>query len=124
MQGIEVVRAGTLRAGSSTSGILREKAFDSGSAVFSKSTVAAGAVSNWHHHGARELYGYVVSGKLVLEHGKAGSEILEVRPGDFFHISPGLVHRDVNPGGGEPAVIVNLLLGEGEPVVNVDSPPT
>ena len=122
MQGIEVVRAGTLRAGSATSGILREKAFDSGSAVFSKSTVAPKAVSSWHHHGAHDLYGYVVSGRLVLEHGKAGGESTEVRRGDFFHIGPRTVHRDVNPSRKEPAVIVNLLLGAGEPVVNVDSP--
>ena len=123
MEGIDVVRVGTLATGSTTVGILREKAFDSGSVVFSKSTVAGGTVSNWHHHGARDLYGYVVSGRLVLEQGKAGQESVEVRQGDFFHIHPGLVHRDVNPARTEPAVIVNLLLGEGEPVVNVEAPP-
>ena len=123
MGGIEVVRAGTLTTGSTTVGILREKAFESGSVVFSKSTVAGGTVSNWHHHGGRDLYGYVVSGRLVLEQGKSGQESVEVRQGDFFHIHPGLVHRDVNPERTEPAVIVNLLLGEGEPVVNVEAPP-
>lgn len=119
---IEVIRAEKLQSGSVTKGILREKAFDSGSMLVSKSTVSGGTVSDWHHHGGRTLYGFVVSGRLRLECVKNGTDAVEVREGDFFHIPPGLVHRDVNPDRSVSAVIVNVLAGEGPAVVNVEAP--
>ncbi len=120
MDRIEVVRNGNLQRGASTLGIVREKAFDSGPMLVSKSTVAPGVVSSWHHHGARRLYGFVVSGKLRLEWGTKGADSIEVGRGDFFQIPIGLIHRDVNPGKSD-AVIVNVLFGEGPAVVNVDA---
>lgn len=117
--GFEVVRAAELLSGLKTPGILREWAFDSGSMLFSKSTVEGGAVSGWHHHGERDLYGYVVSGRLTLEFKGEGSGETVLSPGDFFHISPGVVHRDVNPDSSESVVIVNVLSGSGPTLVNV-----
>jgi len=124
MRGIEVVRSGNLSRGNATTGILREKAFESGNAILSRSTVAGGTVSSWHHHGSRELYGYVVSGRFVLEYGRKGAKSVELNQGDFFHISPGVVHRDVNRSRVKDVVVVNLLVGEGEPVVNLETPPS
>ena len=117
--GLEVVRAAELFSGLKTPGILRKWAFDSGSMLFSKSTVGGGAVSDWHHHGERDLYGYVVSGRLRLEFKGEGNKEEVLGPGDFFHISPGVVHRDVNPDSSMSVVIVNILSGSGPTLVNV-----
>jgi len=78
--------------------------------------------SGWHHHGARRLYGFLVSGRLRLEYGPRGTEDVELRSGDFFQIPPGLVHRDVNPDRERELVVVNTLVGKGTPVVNVPGP--
>ena len=119
MEGVEVAKAGSLARGASTSGIIRERAFDAEGAIFAKSIVAGGTVSEWHHHARRTLFGYVVSGRLQLEFSDG---LVEVSEGDFFRVKPGRVHRDVNPDPTVSAVIVNLLVGEGEPVVNVPGP--
>jgi uncharacterized RmlC-like cupin family protein len=117
---IEVVRK--LTPGVKTPGILREKAFDLASVLFSKSTIAPKNVSAWHHHGARELFGFTLSGRLSLEYGPDGKESADLREGDFFRIPPGLVHRDVNPDHSAEAVIVNILIGKGPALVNVERP--
>ncbi len=122
MQRIEVVPSNDLRRGDSTQGIVREKAFESENLLVSRSRVAGGAVSGWHHHGTRDLYGFLVSGKLRLEYGRMGGEAAEVGPGDFFHIPAGLVHRDLNSDENESCLVVNILVGKGPPVVNVQSP--
>ena len=122
MQRIEIVRRTELKRGDSTQGIVREKAFDSEKLLVSQSRVAGGVVSGWHHHGTRNLYGFLVSGKLRLEYGRMGGEAVEVGPGDFFHIPAGLVHRDLNPDREEELLVVNILVGSGPPVVNLQSP--
>jgi uncharacterized RmlC-like cupin family protein len=119
---IEVVRSSELRTGYSTQGIVREKAFESKNIVVSRTRVPAGAKSDWHHHGARHLYAYMVSGRIKLECGLKGTNVVEARPGDFFHIPPRLVHRDVNPDRKHELVVVNILAGRGVPVVNVGRP--
>ncbi len=118
---IEIVRKGESKTGAMTVGVSREKAFDSPGILFAKSTIGPKVISGWHHHGTRHLYGYVLQGRLKLEYGGGSVEIAE---GDFIHIPVGFVHRDVNPDDSSSAVIVNVFLGEGDPVVNVDSPKT
>ncbi len=120
MPRIDVVRANGLKKGSSTRGVVRAKAFESANVLVSQSRLAAGAISDWHHHGARHLYGFLASGRLRLEYGPSGIKAADVRAGDFFHIPPRLVHRDVNPSHRQRAVIVSILLGGGPPVFNVD----
>jgi len=120
-QPVEVVRGDELNQGYATPGITRAKAFESDHAVFSLTTVAAGAVSGWHHHGKRELYAFIRSGHLKLEYGPGGKGSVDAHEGDFIHVAQGVVHRDLNPGNEELSV-VNLLVGEGPPVVNVDGP--
>ena len=120
MPGIDVVRESGLKQGQSTPGILREQAFESSNVLVSRTRLDRGAVSGWHHHGSHDLYGFLVSGRLRLEVGTAGSEAATIGPGDFFHIPPGLVHRDVNPDHERGLIVVNILVGTGVPVVNVE----
>jgi|SRR6267143_198615 len=122
MQKIDVVRESELKGGTSTRGITRDKAFESDHVVFSRSRVPGGVSSDWHHHSTRNLYGFVVSGRLRLEYGSKGEEVAHLEAGDFFHIPPGLVHRDVNPDEEQEARIVNILLGKGPLVVDVRGP--
>ena len=122
MRQIKVARRSDLTPGDSTRGIFRERAFEDEEVVVSQTRVDPGMESDWHHHGGRHLYGFLVSGRLRLEYGPKGAKSVEVRPGDFFRIPPGLVHRDVNPDERQEAIVVNILVGRGEPVVNVSSP--
>jgi uncharacterized RmlC-like cupin family protein len=90
--------------------------------LYAQSRIAGKVISDWHHHGARDLYGFLVSGRLRLEYGEGQKDAVEVTPGDFFHIPIGLIHRDANPGEHEEALVVNILLGKGPTVVNVAGP--
>ncbi len=120
MPAIDVVRGTGLKQGESTPGILREKAFESNNILVSRTRLDRGAVSGWHHHGTHDLYGFLVSGQLRLEYGPNGTEAAAVGRGDFFHIPPGLVHRDVNADRAQGLVVVGILVGSGVPVVNVE----
>ena len=122
MSRIDIARSRELPEGYATEGIVRKKAFESENAIVSQSQVAPGIISGWHHHGARHLYGYIVTGRLQLEYVLKGREIVDLNPGDFFHIPPGLAHRDVNPDSDRELLVVNILVGSGPAVVNVDSP--
>jgi uncharacterized RmlC-like cupin family protein len=62
------------------------------------------------------------AGRMRLEYGPKGQKSVEVKQGDFFHIPPRLVHRDANLGEKEELLVVNILVGKGEPVINVKSP--
>ena len=57
---------------------------------------------------------------MQLEYSLKGKEIADVNLGDFFHIPPGLVHRDLNPNKDRELVVVNILVGRGLAVINVD----
>ena len=120
MEKVEVVRGADLKQGAKTSGILRGRAFETTKMVLAQSRIAGGVVSGWHHHGERELYGFLVSGRLQIELGDG--DAVEVSPGDFFHVPAGLVHRDANLDGQEEAWVVNITLGGGPTVVNVEDP--
>jgi len=124
MKEIEVVRTSELKTGYSTPGIVREKAFESMHRyiIVSRTRVAAGMISDWHHHGTRHLYAFLEAGRMRLEYGPKGKSTAEVRQGDFFHIPPLLVHRDVNPDREQELAVVNILIGRGEPVINVKGP--
>jgi uncharacterized RmlC-like cupin family protein len=112
-----------LTAGAATPGVLREIAFDTPGATVMRARAEGGAASGWHHHGDRDVLGYVVRGRARFEFGPAGRESTEVEEGGFFHVPAGLVHRDVNPLD-EPQEIVLTVVGEGPLVVNVEGPPS
>jgi quercetin dioxygenase-like cupin family protein len=122
MSRIEVVRGSELGAGDSTQGITRKRAFESEDAIVSQSKVAPGVVSGWHHHGTRQLYGFIASGQLQLEYLLKGKELADLSAGDFFHIPAGLVHRDVNPSRDHELIVVNILVGSGPAVINIEPP--
>jgi uncharacterized RmlC-like cupin family protein len=122
MSRIEVVRGSELGAGDSTQGITRKRAFESEDAIVSQSKVAPGVVSGWHHHGTRQLYGFIASGQLHLEYLLKGKELADLSAGDFFHIPAGLVHRDVNPSRDHELIVVNILVGSGPAVINIEPP--
>jgi uncharacterized RmlC-like cupin family protein len=119
---IGVIRTGELPIAASTPGIVRERAFEHAKATVIRSRVSGGIVSAWHHHGDRNLYGYVVSGRARVEYGKGGQDSAELGAGDFLHIPPRLVHRDVNPDPKQELVVVLFFTGSGPLVVNVESP--
>src|SRR5688572_4583660 len=58
-----------------------------------------GSVSGWHHHGEHETTLYVVSGRMRIESGPDGADVVEGGPGDFLRVPAGAVHRESNPGG-------------------------
>jgi uncharacterized RmlC-like cupin family protein len=82
---------------------------------------APGMVSGWHHHGEHETSIYVVSGRLRMEFGPGGRDVVEAVAGDFLHVPPGAIHRESNPGDNESHVVV-VRAGHGAPTVNVDAP--
>jgi uncharacterized RmlC-like cupin family protein len=80
-----------------------------------------GAVSGWHHHGEHETTLYVVSGRMRIESGPDGAEVVEGGPGDFLRVPAGAVHRESNPGDA-PSRVVVVRCGTGDPTVNVEGP--
>jgi uncharacterized RmlC-like cupin family protein len=116
-----VVPANGLRAGAATPGVTRELALETGAATVMRARAEAGARSGWHHHGARDVLGYVVVGRARFEFGPGGGESVDVETGGFFHVPAGLVHRDVNPLDSQQEIVMTVV-GSGPLVVNVDGP--
>lgn len=103
-------------------GITRHLAFQGDGVMVVRSIVEPGTISGWHHHGKYHVYGYMVSGTARFDSGPGGNQATSVGPGDFFHVPPGAVHRDVNPSSSEPQEVLLFLQGSGPMVVNVDGP--
>jgi uncharacterized RmlC-like cupin family protein len=118
---IRVIRAGDLRPGQPTAGMIREEAFATGSLWAGLVRTEPGMRSGWHHHGSHQTAIYILSGRLRMESGPGGSEVAEAGPGDFIHVPEGAVHRESNPTD-EQAVAVIIRSGTGEVVVNVEGP--
>jgi uncharacterized RmlC-like cupin family protein len=110
-----------LTAGAATPGVVREVAYDTERATLMRARAEGRAATGWHHHGDRDVLGYVVRGRARFEFGPGGRESTEVEEGGFFHVPARLVHRDVNPSE-QPQEIVLTVVGEGPLVVNVDGP--
>jgi uncharacterized RmlC-like cupin family protein len=108
-------------AGQTTPGMTREQAVQTEGMWAGFVRTDPGMVSGWHHHGSYESSIYVLSGSLRMEFGRGGAESFDAGPGDFVFVGKQLVHRESNPSN-EPATIVVVRAGEGEPVVNVDGP--
>lgn len=107
--------------GQPTPGMTREQAIQTEAMWAGFVRTDPGMVSGWHHHGSYESSIYVLSGSLRMEFGPGGAESFDAGPGDFVFVGKQLVHREGNPST-EPAAIVVVRAGEGEPVVNVDGP--
>jgi uncharacterized RmlC-like cupin family protein len=107
--------------GQPTPGMTREQAIQTEGMWAGFVTTEAGMVSGWHHHGNYESSIYVLSGSLRMEFGRGGEDSFDASPGDFVFVGKQVVHRESNPST-EPATIVVVRAGEGEPVVNDDGP--
>lgn len=79
------------------------------------------ATSGWHHHGDYETTLYIVSGRMRMESGPGGRDVVEAGPGDFLRVPAGAVHRESNPSA-EPGRAVIVRCGAGDPTYNVDGP--
>lgn len=118
---IEFKTADELEAGDETPGVVRKMAFQSEESVMVKSHVSGGTATSWHHHGERHVFGYLMEGRAAVEYGPGGRERLEVSAPGFFHVPPGVIHRDLNPDDDEQVSVVNFV-GSGPVVVNTDEP--
>lgn len=117
----EVVTSDDLHEGDETPGIDRRIAFETDNNVVVQTSADGEAASGWHHHGDRHVYGYLMEGSAVMEYGPGGAEREELEAGDFMHIEPGMVHRDVNPTDERQVWIISFV-GSGPLVENVDGP--
>ena len=79
------------------------------------------AASGWHHHGKYETTLFIVSGRMRVESGPEGRDVVEAGPGDFLRVPAGAVHRESNPSDA-PARAVVVRCGTGKPTYNVDGP--
>ena len=102
-------------------GITRELAFESDRALQIRVRGDGLAATGWHHHGEREVFGYLVKGRARFEFGPNGSESVELEAGGFFRVPAGLVHRDVNPINEEQEFVL-VFAGAGPLVVDVEGP--
>ncbi|MEJ7705069.1 MAG: cupin domain-containing protein [Geodermatophilaceae bacterium] len=118
---VRVVSGGRLAAGHATPGMQRQLALDTGSMWSGLVHTEPGAESGWHHHDGFETTLYVVSGVMRMQFGPGGQQSADAGPGDFVHVPPGVVHREVNPTADRSSAVV-VRAGSGTPVVNVDGP--
>ena len=79
-----------------TAGITREQAIAVPGLWAGLARTEPGMTSGWHHHGDYETSIYIVSGRLRMESGPGGTDVVDAGPGDFLHVPPGAVHRESN----------------------------
>lgn len=121
MPTIEKIGRDGLEPADATPGIDRRKAFESDDVRVIRSRVTGETASGWHHHGDNHVYVYFVAGRARVEHGPDGEDVTEFGPGDFMHVPPRTIHRDVNPVDEEQVTILTVV-GSDPWVVNVGGP--
>lgn len=120
-EAVRVIRSGGLRPGQWTAGMTRQEAFATGSLWAGLVRTDPGMRSGWHHHGEHETAIYVLSGRMRMESGPAGSDVVLAEAGDFIFVPRGVIHRESNPTEDEGVAVI-LRSGTGEVVINVDGP--
>lgn len=118
---VEAVTSDERETGDETPGIEPNVAFEHDANIVVRALVTGGTESGWHHHGDRHVYGYLLAGEAAFEYGRGGEDRTDLTVGDFFHLTPGAIHRDINPGDAEQVFILNVV-GSGPLVVNVEGP--
>lgn len=118
---VRLIRGDGLVAADPTPGMERLAAVVSGDLWSGLVHTEPGMHSAWHHHASHETSLYVVRGRMRLEYGPAGAQVVEAGPGEFLHVPPYAIHRESNPGT-EPSTAVIARAGSGEVTVNVDGP--
>lgn len=104
-----------------TLGVVRERAFEVDGLWAGLARTQPNTSTAWHHHGDYETSIYVVSGRLRMESGPGGNNVIEAYPGDFLQVPRGAIHRESNPGDKESEIVV-VRAGTGPPTTNVDGP--
>ncbi|TMC25834.1 MAG: cupin domain-containing protein [Chloroflexi bacterium] len=104
-----------------TPGMEREQAVRTPSMWAGVAKTEGHTFSGWHHHGAYESAIYVLRGRIRLEFGKRGKDVLEAAAGDTLYVAPGEIHREGNPDD-EASELVVVRGGSGDIVTNVDGP--
>jgi uncharacterized RmlC-like cupin family protein len=104
-----------------TPGMEREQAVRTPAMWAGLAKTAGNTFSGWHHHGAYESVIYVLRGRMRLEFGKGGKDVLEAAAGDTVYVAPGEIHREGNPGDDVSELYV-VRGGSGDIVINVDGP--
>lgn len=115
------VSPGERAVGERTAGMVREEAIAVDGVWAGIARTEPGMVSGWHHHGEYETSIYVLSGRLRMESGPGGSEVIEAGPGDFLHVPAGVIHREGNPSE-EESQLIAFRAGRGQAVFNVVGP--
>jgi uncharacterized RmlC-like cupin family protein len=118
---VRLVRPTDRVEGERTSGMTREQAIAIDGMWAGLVRTEAQMTTAWHHHADYDTYIYVVDGRLRMEFGPGGSEVVEAGPGDFLHVPKGAIHRERNPANEESHIIV-VRAGRGPAVINVDGP--
>jgi uncharacterized RmlC-like cupin family protein len=104
-----------------TPGVVREQAIAVDGLWAGLATTEPGMTSAWHHHGDYETSIYVVTGRLRMESGPGGRDMVEALAGDFLYVPREAIHRESNPGDIQSSIVV-VRAGEGAPTVNVEGP--
>lgn len=115
------VRSDELVEADPTPGMRRRLAFAAPGLWAGTVETQPGAGSGWHHHGTHETSLYVVRGRMRLESGPGGTDVVEAGPGDFLHVPAGVVHRESNPDTEVSTAVIGRA-GSGVPTVNVAGP--
>lgn len=110
-----------LQAADPTPGMAREVALHTERMWSGIVDTEPGAVSGWHHHGEHETTLYVLRGRMRLESGADGSQVVVAGPGDFIHVPAGAIHRESNPDDQSSRAVI-VRCGSGVPTVNVEGP--
>jgi uncharacterized RmlC-like cupin family protein len=121
MAGVSVAQATGRAAQQQTSGMLLEEAFAHSGFWVGQSRTPPGSVGGWHHHGDHHTFTYLASGQARYEWGKDGEQGADLKPGDFIHISPHTIHREMNTGS-VPNLLVIFRSGSGPTLVSTGSP--
>ncbi len=107
--------------GDSTPGMVREQAIATEGLWAGVAFTQGGVTSGWHHHGEYESTIYVRIGRLRMESGPGGRDVIEANAGDFLLVPRGAIHREANPGDTESEIVV-VRAGHGPAVFNVEGP--
>lgn len=115
------ITEGERRAGAPTPGMHREEAVATDTTWGGFLRTEPGMLSGWHHHGEYESVIYVMTGKVRMESGPGGTNVIDAEPGDFLFVPRGSIHRESNPSEVEATAVV-VRAGHGDAVINVEGP--
>ena len=83
-------------------------------------TMAPGAQSGVHHHGAVESSIYLISGRARFRFGAKLEQQVEAGAGDFVYVPPQAIHQEINLDASAPVEMIVARDGQENVVVNVD----